>query len=429
MKILILHASAGGGHRQAALALCEAAQARGDTAVVRDILDFVPALFSRTYASGYLNLVRAAPELWGYLYARTDRKSQRPVARRVRAGFQKLNATSFYHFLREEAPDAVLSTHFLPLELIASMRARTRYALPLFGVVTDYAAHALWYCAGVNAYYVATEEARRHLIRKGQPAGDVSITGIPVLAAFARRCTAAEGRRRLGLRDDLPAVLVLSGGCGVGPTAALLAACATEPPPCQFLVVTGRNPKLERAVRKAVAGTSLAAEIHGFVDNMDAFMDASDLVISKPGGLTTAEVLAKGRPMLVVDPIPGQEQRNAEWLLEGGAAMHLHEVQDAPWKIRALLGASAQLQAMTVRAAALGRPFAADAILADVHARMAAELERTASGRQSIAPVSVTSRSMRTSWLSRGRSPSITCQAYPTPILTQVARQVARMRS
>ena len=370
LKILILHASAGCGHRQAAEALREAAQAHGDTVVVRDILDFMPEIFRRTYAHGYLNLVRAAPELWGYLYAQSDRKSQRPVARRIRAGFQQLNAASFYRFLRAEAPDAVLSTHFLPLELIASMRARKRRALPLFGVVTDYAAHALWYCAGVDAYYVATEEARRQLCRKGQPEDAVVLTGIPVLAAFASRCTPPEGRRLLGLRPDLPVALVLSGGHGVGPTVTLLSACAAAPPPCQFLVATGRKPELERAARKAVAGTGLAAVIHGFVDNMDAFMDAADLIISKPGGLTTAEALAKGRPMLIVDPIPGQEQLNTEWLLENGAAKRLHEVADAPWKIRAMLGSPAQLHAMSECAEALGHPHAAGEILEDVHARV-----------------------------------------------------------
>ncbi|MFZ4395127.1 MAG: MGDG synthase family glycosyltransferase [Kiritimatiellia bacterium] len=370
MKVLILHASAGGGHARAAEALREAAHMRGDTVVVRDILDFMPELFRRTYANGYLNLVRTAPELWGYLYALSDRESQRPVARHVRAGFQQLNAVSFYRFLRAEAPDAVLCTHFLPLELIVSMRSRKRCALPLFGVVTDYAVHALWYGVGVDAYYVATEESRRQLCRKGQPKDQVLLSGIPVLAAFARRCTPSEGRRLLGLRPDLPLTLVLSGGYGVGPTVALLQACAVDPPPCQFVVITGHNAKLEQAARAAVAGTRLVATIHGFVQNIDEFMDAADLVISKPGGLTTAETLAKGRPMLIVDPIPGQEQRNAEWLLENGAAMRLHEVADAPWKLRAMLGEAAPLEALARRAAALGRPDAACDIIADVHARV-----------------------------------------------------------
>ena len=369
MKLLILHASAGGGHKRAADALAEAALAAGDAAVVRDILDFVPPLFRKTYAAGYLNLVRAAPELWGYFFAQSDRKAQRPVDRHVRTVFNKLNALSFYRFLRAEAPDAVLCTHFLPLELIGSLPPHRRRNRPLFGVVTDFAAHALWYCDSVNAYYVATEEARRQLRRKGQPATGLVETGIPVMAAFAARVAPEVGRARLGLRPDLPAVLVLSGGFGVGPAEALLRACAAEPPPCQFLVVAGRNAKLEAAARAAVAEAAFPATVYGFVNNVDQLMDAADLVVSKPGGLTTAEALAKGRPMMIVDPIPGQEQRNAEWLLEAGAAVRLHEAVDAPWKIGTLLADAPRLAALSARAAALGRPRAAADILADIRAR------------------------------------------------------------
>lgn len=370
MKLLILHASAGNGHRRAAEALAAAAIAQHHTAVVRDVLDFVPALFRKTYAAGYLNLVRSAPELWGYFFAQTDRKAQRPAERRARTVFNKLNALSFYRFLREEQPDAALCTHFLPLELIGSLPPHRRHNLPLFGVVTDYAAHALWYCDSVNAYYVATEEARRQLRRKGQPASGLVNTGIPVMPEFAARATPAAGRARLGLRTDLPAVLVLSGGYGVGPTLELLRACAAEPPPCQLLVVVGKNQELEQAARQVVSGSALAAMIYGFVNNVDELMDAADLVISKPGGLSTAEALAKGRPMMIVEPIPGQEQRNAEWLLENGAAVRLHEAVDTAWKLGALLADPLRLARLAEQAAQLGRPHAATEILADVARRI-----------------------------------------------------------
>jgi len=366
MKLLILYTSAGNGHRRAAEALAAAAAAAGHTALLRDILDFVPALFRTTYAAGYLNLVRSAPELWGYLYTQTDRKAQRPAERRARTVFNKLNAHSFYRFLRAEAPAAVVCTHFLPLELIGSLSPHHRHNLPLFGVVTDFAAHALWYCDSVNAYYVASEEARRQLRRKGQPNTGLALTGIPVMPEFAERTTPAAGRERLGLRPDLPAVLVLSGAYGVTPTLDLLRACAAEPPPCQFLVVAGRNPKLEQGAREAVAGAGLTATVYGFVNNVHELMDAADLIVSKPGGLSTAETLAKGRPMVIVEPIPGQEQRNAEWLLENGAAVRLYEAGDAAWKLAALLADPGRLAALAARAAQLGRPAAAAAIVADV---------------------------------------------------------------
>lgn len=372
MKLLILHASAGNGHHRAAEALVAAASAAGHTAVLRDILDFVPALFRKTYATGYLNLVRTAPELWGYFFTQTDRKAQRPAERRVRSVFNKLNALSFYSFLREEQPDAVLCTHFLPLELIGSLPPHRRHNLPLFGVVTDYAAHALWYCDSVNAYYVATEEARRQLRRKGQPAAGLVNTGIPVMPKFATRVTPAVGRERLGLRPDVPAVLVLSGGYGVGPTLEMLRACVAEPPPCQLLVVAGKNPELEQAAKHMLAGTKLTATVYGFVDNVHELMDAADLIISKPGGLSTAEALAKGRPMVIVEPIPGQEQRNAEWLLENGAAVRLHEAVDTSWKLGTLLADPPRLAALAGNAAKLGRPNAAADILADVVRRCGA---------------------------------------------------------
>ncbi len=370
MKLLILHASAGNGHRRAAEALAAAAPAAGHTAVVRDILDFAPALFRKTYAEGYLNIVRSAPELWGYFYAQSDRKAQRPADRRIRTVFNKLNAHSFFGFLRDEQPDAVVCTHFMPLEMIASLHPHRRHNLPLFGVVTDYAAHALWYCDSVNAYYVATEDALRQLRRKGQPASGIVLTGIPVMPEFSTRTTPAAGRKKLGLQSNLPAVLVLSGGYGVGPTVEMLRACAAEPPPCQLLVVAGKNAEMEQAAKDALAGAQLPAQVYGFVNNVHELMDACELVISKPGGLSTAEALAKGRPMMIVEPIPGQEQRNAEWLLENGAAVRLHEAVDTAWKLGALLADPQRLAALGARAAELGRPAAAADILSDLARRV-----------------------------------------------------------
>ena len=171
MKLLLLHASAGGGHRRDAEALAASARERGLSPIVRDILDFMPPLYRRTYAKGYLALVRSAPELWGYLFAQSDRSSQTPVERKLRTAFNQLNSLSLHPFLKRTAPDAVLCTHFLPLELTGMRSARLHQRLPLFGVVTDFAAHSLWYCRNVDAYYVATEEARRQLARQAHRNG------------------------------------------------------------------------------------------------------------------------------------------------------------------------------------------------------------------------------------------------------------------
>jgi processive 1,2-diacylglycerol beta-glucosyltransferase len=369
MKLLILHASAGGGHRRAAEALALAAAQRGLAPVVCDILDFMPPLYRQAYAKGYLRLVRSAPELWGYLYAQSDRSAHAPVERRLRTAFNHLNSLSFHRFLKRTAPDGVLCTHFLPLELVGTLSPRHRRNLPLFGVVTDFAAHSLWYCEGVDAYYVATEEARRQLARKGQPLERIVRTGIPVMPEFAGGSSARLARSQLGLRPDLPAVLILNGGLGIGPALGLLRACAATPPPCQFLVIIGHNPRLETQVRNLVARFRLPAVVRGHVDNIHAWMDAADLIVSKPGGLTMAEALAKDRPVMIMNPIPGQEQRNAEYLLENGGAVRAFEPEEAVWKIGELLRDSIRLADLAARARRLGHPGAADDVIADVLAR------------------------------------------------------------
>jgi processive 1,2-diacylglycerol beta-glucosyltransferase len=360
--------AAGNGHRRAAEALAAAARTDGHPVVLRDVLDFTPPLYRTTYAQGYLRLVRSAPELWGYLYSRSDRLAHRPFERRLRTVFNRLNTTSFWKFFNRESPDAVLCTHFLPLELIATQPQCKNRGFSLHGIVTDFAVHALWFTPGVDAYFVATEEARRQLIRQGQPASRIVHSGIPILPAFAPSPSPEAARRRLGLDPHLPLVLLLSGGCGVGPTVELIRTLVEDPPPGQWVVIAGRNPALETAARRAVQGATLPLTILGYTPAMHDYMDAANLIVSKPGGLTCAESLAKGKPLLIVDPIPGQEQRNCEYLLENGCAARLFDPPDAAWKIRALLADPDRLAALSANAAQHGHPHAAAAIVRAVAA-------------------------------------------------------------
>lgn len=366
MKIMILYASAGGGHKRAAEALVESATAHALTPVVRDILDFVPPLYRKTYAGGYLRLIRAAPELWGYLYSHTDRRAQHPLQRNVRSVFNKLNALSFYHFFKDENPDAVVCTHFMPLELIASRRKERYRRVPLSAVVTDYAAHALWYCRGNHRYYVATEEAKRQLMRKGQSGDLIFQAGIPILSAFGSSEPAGQALKRMGLDPSIPAVLIMSGGYGVGPTLRLLQACLEKPPPCQLLIVAGKSREIEEGARRMARGAPLPVTVYGYTTTIHEMMDAATLVISKPGGLTCAEVLAKHKPLVIVEPVPGQEQRNAEYLLERGCAARLFDAEDAPYRLTELLADPEHLARMSRAAAKLARPDAADRIIRDV---------------------------------------------------------------
>jgi processive 1,2-diacylglycerol beta-glucosyltransferase len=287
---------------------------------------------------------------------------------RLRRALARLTAPRFARQLKKFSPDIVLCTHFLPLEIVGAWRGTTRREpFPLtISVVTDFEAHALWMEPGVDLYCVAAEETKARLVARGVPADNAVVTGIPIAARFSGKIDIADVQKRLGWRDDLPTLLVLGGGFGMGPVAKILGALDTLETAVQVVVVCGRN----EALRRQLAAEDRRHPTHllGFVTNMHELMAVADLVITKPGGLTSSEALAMGRPIVVLDPIPGQEAANSDFLLEHGAAIKANRVEDLPYRLQKLLG-SPKLREMARAAATLGKPDAATRIVHAVLAR------------------------------------------------------------
>lgn len=361
-SILVLHATAGAGHTRAAQAIGAALKLAGRGHRVVDTLDCTTALFRRLYVKSYIELVQRAPELWGYLYDRLDVVHSTTSAKgRARLAFNKLNTRSFEQLVREAAPAAIVCTHFLPLELLSDLKGRGKLDTPVHAVVTDVSPHAFWVHPNIERYHVATAAGARELERKGYPPERISITGIPVDPVFEERTPAPAARAKLGL-PERPTVLFSSGGFGVGPTLALLESFRASRAPVSLVVVAGKNAALETACRKLAAKLPVPVTVHGFVSNMHELMDAADLIVTKPGGLTTTEILAKGKPMALVSPIPGQEQRNCEYLLEEGAAVRLYDTDDAAFYLEKWLGDEARMKRMQAAARAIARPKAAKEI-------------------------------------------------------------------
>jgi len=359
MRILIATVTAGAGHLQAAAALEETWRTLHPTDEVRrvDLLSFVSPLQRKVYAEGYLKVVAHAPELWAFMFNKTDNPKLLGRLSRFRCAFARATNRRFVTFLRQSTPDVILCTHFLPLEVLGSQLATKKELSPLTAcVVTDFEAHALWMAPGIDLYCVAAEETKARLVARGVAPDKVIATGIPVAQKFSRRPNSAAVRKAYGLRDDQPILLVLSGGFGMGPVAGILTALDQVEGPFQVLVVAGRNTSL----RRQLAGQDRRHPTHvlGFVDNMHELMAVADLIITKPGGLTSSEALAMGKPMVVLDPIPGQEAANSDFLLEHGAAAKVNRIDDLPFRLRQLLG-SAKLTALARAAKSLGRPDAA----------------------------------------------------------------------
>jgi processive 1,2-diacylglycerol beta-glucosyltransferase len=378
MRVLIATVTAGGGHLAAAAALNEAWKAaRGEDSVeVVDLLRFFSPLHRRLYAEGYVKLVERAPEVWGMMFKKTD--NPRLIARLNR--FKRLlpgkSRTKFVRYLRQLMPEVVLCTHYLPLEILGELRPGQKHAKiaadsatrrarapeidPLIvSIVTDFEAHALWMDSCVDVYCVAAEETKARLVARGADAEDVIATGIPIASKFSAKVDTGAVRSRMGLRDDQPVVLVLSGGFGMGPVADILAELDKIQRPFQTVVVAGRNEELRRELAACVR--THPTHVLGFTTNMHELMCVADVIVSKPGGLTTSESLAIGKPMFILNPIPGQEAANSDFLLEHSAAAKVNRVEDLPFRLEQLLG-SKKLAEMSRAARALGRPQAAQAI-------------------------------------------------------------------
>ncbi len=370
-KVLILSASAGAGHLRAAEAIERAFAESGSPDIVHnhDSLRFTNPLFRRLYSKAYIEMVNRMPEVLGWLYDRLDQPDQDD---RLQLEFDKLNTGPLIKLLERTRPDVTICTHFLPAEIISWLVGKGRLNTRLAIVVTDFDVHAQWLCPHFAHYFVAIDETRAHLEELGVPAGKVTVTGIPIDPAFARPKDKAEMRRKHGLRPEGPVILSSAGGFGVGRVDELMTALLKLKHPAQVVAICGRNEQLRARLLKLAAGRPSDAPVDlkvvGFTAEMDEYMAAADLIIGKPGGLTTSEAMARGLAFVVVSPIPGQEERNADHLLEEGAAIRCNNLPVIAYKVDALLDAPSRLAAMKAQASRLGKPRAAFDIVARVDA-------------------------------------------------------------
>lgn len=368
-RVLLLSASSGAGHVRAAQALEKAFAARGDCAVEHiDAIEYVSKLFQRVYDKAYISMVRRAPELMGVLYERTDQPWQHPRRRLV---LDRLNTAPMVRMLKRVQPDLCVATHFLPAEIIAWLIAKRKLHARNAIVVTDYDVHAMWLCRTVDRYYVAIDEAAEYLARIGVPREKLRVTGIPVDPLFSKPLDRAEARRVLALDPTALSILVSAGGYGIGPVEQLVNDLLALQRPWQIIAIAGKAEKvrkrLEEISRKAGKLPNGAPRLVpvGFTTDMDKYMAAADLLVGKAGGLTTSEALSRILPMALIEPIPGQEERNADHLLEAGAAIRCNNLPAAAWKIAALLDDPPRLERMRDAAWSMAKPNAAAIIAED----------------------------------------------------------------
>ncbi len=371
-RLLLISVSAGNGHVRAAqaLAACAANLAQAPQATHLDAMQFVASGFRKAYTDGYLALINRYPDLWSYLHRKTDTTPHNATSQKLRRAVERLSSVALLRAVRRHHADAIVCTHFMPAELLLREQRQGRLACPIWLQVTDYDLHNMWLVPGLAGYFAATPEVAYRMRAAGLPADRIHITGIPVMPAFSEPGDAALGRNRcaihLGLDAARPIVLMASGGAGVGDLPSMVERVLGVPGDFQIISVAGHNEEAKQVLDALAAQHAGRLLSIGFTSEMHTLMAAADLVVTKPGGLTISECLALGRPMLLVSPIPGQEQHNAGYLMEEGAAWLAYDAVSLEYKLQRLMSEPASLAAMASRSAALGKPHAARDVLAHV---------------------------------------------------------------
>ncbi|PIQ87584.1 MAG: hypothetical protein COV73_03270 [Candidatus Omnitrophica bacterium CG11_big_fil_rev_8_21_14_0_20_43_6] len=324
MKVLIIHASAGAGHRRAAEAIYSyLKENRPDLELVLlDALDKTNALFKFDYTKGYSFLVRYATTLWYWAFWATDSKFLRPISRWLARMINCINSQRLINFFRQENPELIISTHFLPSELAATLKKKNKITSKLITVITDYGVHPFWVCLGTDLYVVASDFTRKQLVVEGVEDEKIRVLGLPFDPKFIRHFDRRVIGYKLGIDHKKFTVLLMTGSFGLGPLEDIVDALHKE---CQLLVVCAGNKKLyNRLVKRNLENV----KPFGFISNTEELMAVSQVIITKPGGATITEVLIMELPVAFISAIPGQETANVQALAEYGIGVSPKNIEE-----------------------------------------------------------------------------------------------------
>jgi len=336
-KILIVYGTAGIGHKKAALAVKaafdEIRPADAQVAII-DSLDYTNPFFKKAYLDTYLFMVNKLPTFWGLSYYLTDNFFVNLVVSKMRRINNWLNSGPFRKYLIETKPDVIVSTHFFASEIIAVMKKKGELDSRLITVLTDYRIHSWWVSEPTDIYVVGGEGAREDLIGtwKVDPSG-IKVFGIPVEPVFSKPLDRRGILAKAGLQDGVFTVLVIGGGFGVGPIENIIKIISSIPQTVQIIAICGHNETLVKELEALKPTLKDRLSVLGFVNNVYEYMASADVLISKSGGITSTESMARSLPLIVIAPIIGQETRNSDYLTSEGAAVKI----DKPYELKAVL--------------------------------------------------------------------------------------------
>lgn len=368
-KVLLLQASIGSGHLRTSLAIQEELQQRCPHWEIRtvDSLDYISKLVEGIYKDWYTFAIRRAPVAWKYIYKETEdfRKFQQIVFK-PRVVLEEMNAWKLERLIKKLEPDAIISTHFLPLMLVSYWKKHNKFPRAKnLTVLTDYSGHRFWVHPMIERYYVATDEVGAYIRSQGVNPEIVKPLGIPISDRFLKEFDRAQLRSKYKLALEQPTVLMIVDGIEKVFLTKMIRQLPQLKLTLQGFIIAGA-PKVRDWLEEALEDSKHDLRVIDRVSNLEEYYALSDVLVSKSGGLTIAETLAMGLPLLIANPIMGQEETNRNFLLEQGAALNVEIPDLLAYKLNMFFQDRAKQAALKQNIARLARPRAAEAVAEDI---------------------------------------------------------------
>lgn len=358
-KIMILYASVGGGHFRAAdgvRAYIEENYKNKYEVVMVDALNYTNKVIDKIVISSYVNMARYSPKLWSKIYQMGE---EHYSVSNFSNAVQKLLSQKLFNLFKEKEPDVVISTHPFITEMVASLKKKKKTSAKLAVILTDYASHRFWEMKPefVNLYFVANEEMKYSLVHSGINEAKIHVTGIPVRPEFLKKHDRKALLEEFDLEEDKPIFLVFGGGAyGMSDASVLFKSILDLKEDIQVIAIAGKSEKTRDSFKKLALESDKKVVILGFTDKVPDLMSIADFVVSKPGGLTTTEILVSNVPFVIFNPVPGQEEENSNFLTNNGAAVRLWDLNKATPFFEQLLNDKFKLEHIKVMQKHIAKP-------------------------------------------------------------------------
>lgn len=356
--VLLMHISNISGHRSASLSIEKEIKILSPQTETLSL-----NAFSYVHPHGeklinflYMLTIQRLPFIWAHLY---DNPYWKRRTRRIKELIHYFNFPKLDSLFNKFQPDVVVSTQAFPCGMVADFKEARGINLPLVAVLTDFIPHSYWIYDNVDYYITPSEEIKEKMIQKGIEPQRIRTFGIPLNSKFNQKLDKAEIRKKLKLQERLFTILIMGGGQGIGPIKDVVRILDNLKFSFQEIVVCGTNKRLYFCLKKRLKSYRKNILLLGYVQNMEELMSASDVIITKPGGITCAEALSKGLPMIIMSPIPGQEANNASYLTREGAAVKANYARDLTDLISDLYNHPQKLKELSKTALRISKPNAA----------------------------------------------------------------------